>query len=171
MTKAFKAGDRVTVARKDDETCWTYGLTGTVVMQRSSKDTWRREGDLDMLVEFSKEDSNGEGHDDKADDNRTTRWWITSDNLDPSDDVLTLGETEEFTTKHFRAGSQSSRILAHLLSGKSITNGECRLVYGDWRLSDIIFKIREAGFEVNTTIKEDAVGHKYASYTLAAKAA
>lgn len=172
MTKAFKAGDKVLVARGDDETDWTTGLTGKVVATKK-KTVW---GDLNVLVEFSEKDADGRGHNDDGEGGdehpgKLNRWWVEDVNLDPVvEDVLTLG-TPEFTTKHFRAGSQSSRILAHLLAGKTISQGKCNIVYGPWRLSDIIFNIRKAGFEVVTTMKTDESGHEYASYSLAAKAA
>lgn len=164
----FKNGDRVTVSKADPHFVlgWTKGLTGTVVYDKPFSTL-----DADILIEFSAEDAKEQGHNDKG-GKGDRRWWIKPKDLTKVEDsdVLTLG-TPEFTTSHFRAGSQASHILAHLLSGKSITKGECRLVYGDWQLADIIMKIRRAGFEVNTAIKQDAAGHDYVSYALAAKAA
>lgn len=160
MTKKFKVGDLVTAVNTEDE--WCEGMTGTIVeIDKRAPSIYR--------VDFGPQ-AKYRGHDGGARDGNT--WWLRSGVLKPAEDVLTLGNTEEFTTKHFRAGSQTSRILAHLLKGKSITQGECNLVYGGtWRLSDIILKIRKAGFEVATTMKEDEAGHEYASYSLATKAA
>jgi hypothetical protein len=169
MAKVYKAGDKVRVARRDAETFWTYGLTGTVVVQDVEKKA-RGWDDLDVLVEFSDKDANGQGHDELSDDNSANRWWINGDNLDPVEDVLTLGD-KPFTTAHFRAGSQTSTILSHLLRGKSITNNESMLVYGIYRLSDCIHKIRNAGFDVVTDIRTDEVGRDYSRYTLRTKAA
>jgi len=174
MTKAFKAGDKVLVARRDGDTSWTKGLTGTVVMQKPKKNVYGYLDNLDVLVEFSDKDANGQGHGDKGDgrysSDATNRWWINSDRLDAAEETLTLGD-KPFTTAHFKAGSQTSTILSHLLRGKTITNAESMLNYGIFRLSDCIHKIREAGFDVSMTLKRDEVGRKYASYSLPAKAA
>jgi Helix-turn-helix domain len=61
---------------------------------------------------------------------------------------------------------QPRKILAHLLKGKDITNNESMLVYGIYRLSDCILKIRRAGYEVITDRRRDEVGRQYASYSL-----
>lgn len=79
-------------------------------------------------------------------------------------DTFTIG-TEKFATD-IRLSPQCRKILAHLKDGKTITNNESMLVYHVPRLSDVIFKLREAGYDVSTSMKEDAVGGKYASYKL-----
>jgi hypothetical protein len=61
---------------------------------------------------------------------------------------------------------QPRTILAHMLKGKDITNNESMLVYGIYRLSDCIHKIRTAGYDVVTDVKRDEVGRKYASYKI-----
>lgn len=61
---------------------------------------------------------------------------------------------------------QVRRILAHLESGKSITNNEAMLVYHIPRLSDCIFKLRNAGHKITMEMRKDEVGGKYARYTL-----
>lgn len=165
MTKnSFKIGDVVKVAREDDETYWTHGLTGIVVATQHD-----RCSGLDVLVEFNTKDAKDQGHNDAGgtDDNR---WWIRPACLDLVTDELTIGAVRAPGHGHFRDGSQVSTVLAHLLRGKSITNNESMLVYGIYRLSDCIHKIREAGYDVLTDIKTDEVGRKYSSYHLAAKA-
>jgi hypothetical protein len=70
-----------------------------------------------------------------------------------------------------RLPPQARKVLAHLLAGKSISDLECGGVYRIKRLSDCIFKIRKAGYEVVTDIRKDEGGAKYARYALAAKPA
>lgn len=172
MTK-LQVGDKVVSTYAGRYNPWHKGLTGEVIQDRPTY----------VTVEF--ENHGGQGHDASMCDGKVGRYhFFKADNasfedaycnlkrVEAADNVLTLGDTEEgFTTKHFRAGSQSSRILAHLLKGKSISQGKCNIVYGPWRLSDIILKIRKAGFDVVTTLKKDESGHEYASYTLATKSA
>lgn len=64
---------------------------------------------------------------------------------------------------------QARKILAHLLKGKTITPMESQIVYSIYRLSDCIFKIRKAGYEVKMEQCEDEQGHKYGKYKLDAK--
>lgn len=61
---------------------------------------------------------------------------------------------------------QCRKILAHLLTGRTITNNESMLVYHVARLSDVVFKLRNAGYDIEMTMKVDGVGGKYASYKL-----
>lgn len=79
-------------------------------------------------------------------------------------DTLTIG-TPSFATD-LRLGAQCRKILAHMREGKTITNNESMLVYHVARLSDVIMKLRRAGYSIATTMKEDGVGGKYASYRL-----
>jgi hypothetical protein len=67
---------------------------------------------------------------------------------------------------------QCRKILAHL-EGKNdkgeyrtITNNESMLVYHVSRLSDVVFKLRNAGYAIKMTMKTDGVGGQYASYQL-----
>lgn len=62
---------------------------------------------------------------------------------------------------------QARVILAHLEAGKHITNSKAMLVYHISRLSDCVLKIRRAGHDVRTVMREDEVGGRYASYYLA----
>lgn len=61
---------------------------------------------------------------------------------------------------------QVRKILAHLETGKTITNNESMLVYHVSRLSDVILKLRRAGYDISMTMKVDGIGGKYASYKL-----
>jgi hypothetical protein len=61
---------------------------------------------------------------------------------------------------------QVRKILAHLLTGKTITNNESMLVYHVSRLSDVVLKLRRAGYDIQMTMKVDGIGGKYASYKL-----
>jgi hypothetical protein len=61
---------------------------------------------------------------------------------------------------------QARKILAHLKSGKTISPEEARTVYAVYRLAASIHEIRQIGYKVKTTNKEDAAGHRYARYEL-----
>jgi hypothetical protein len=43
---------------------------------------------------------------------------------------------------------------------------EALVSYGIYRLSDIVFRLRNLGFGIDTEIKNDGAGHKYARYSL-----
>lgn len=65
---------------------------------------------------------------------------------------------------------QCRKVLAHLETKggtATITAHESMLVYHVSRLSDVIMKLRDAGYDITTTMKVDGVGGKYASYRLA----
>jgi hypothetical protein len=53
---------------------------------------------------------------------------------------------------------QVRKILAHLLTGKTITNNESMLVYHVSRLSDVVLKLRRAGYDIQMTMKVDGIG-------------
>ena len=80
-------------------------------------------------------------------------------------DTLTIGTAKY--SDDLRLTPQARKILAHLKAGNTITNAESMLVFHIFRLSDCILKIRRAGYDVAMTVKQDAVGGKYASYKLA----
>ena len=61
---------------------------------------------------------------------------------------------------------QAKVILRHLEKGKSITPMESLIVYGIYRLSDCIYKIRNAGHDVLTHDRKDERGKKYGEYQL-----
>lgn len=78
--------------------------------------------------------------------------------------TMTLGTTS--LANDISLPRQARIILAHLEAGKHITNSKAMLVYHISRLSDCILKIRRAGHDVRTEMREDEVGGKYASYYL-----
>lgn len=82
-------------------------------------------------------------------------------------DTLTIGTPN--LANDLSLPPQARKILAHLLTGKTITPLESTMVYHIPRLSDCIFKIRNAGYDVTMTLKADEVGGKYASYKLVSK--
>ena len=61
---------------------------------------------------------------------------------------------------------QAKTILRHLEKGKTISPLEALMVYGIYRLSDCIFKIRNAGHDVITHDRVDERGRKYGDYQL-----
>lgn len=62
--------------------------------------------------------------------------------------------------------SRTDQVRAHLLSGKTITQGEALLLGYGTRLSSSIHKLRERGYDIRTTMKEDIHGYPYAEYAL-----
>jgi hypothetical protein len=64
---------------------------------------------------------------------------------------------------------QCRKILAHLEDPRNdgtVTNMESMGVYHVFRLSDVILKLRRAGYCIKTEIKTDGIGGQYASYRL-----
>lgn len=57
-------------------------------------------------------------------------------------------------------------ILKHLKKRNTISPMEALTAYGTMRLAARIFDLRTAGFNIETTMHQDEVGHKYARYTL-----
>lgn len=60
--------------------------------------------------------------------------------------------------------TQTQTVLNHLKHRGSISPMEALVSYGIYRLSDNIYKLREAGFGIDTVVKKDEAGHKYARY-------
>lgn len=88
-------------------------------------------------------------------------------------DTFTIGTTSDLVAE-VNLGKQCRTILTHLKDPKfhgTITNLEAMTVYHVSRLSDVIMKLRRKGYDITTTIKEDGVGGKYASYKLVEKTA
>lgn len=79
--------------------------------------------------------------------------------------TLTLGITS--LASDLSLPPQARKILAHMEAGKTITPMKALNVYGIYRLSDCVFKIRNAGHGVCTLNCVDEGGHKYAKYFLA----
>lgn len=61
---------------------------------------------------------------------------------------------------------QTRTILRHLEKRGSISPMEALMAYGCTRLAARIHELREAGFEIGTTMRTDAAGHRYARYKL-----
>ena len=55
-----------------------------------------------------------------------------------------------------RADNQTTRVLAHLMSGRSITSMQAIELYGCTRLADKIHKLRKAGYDI-VTLQRDGV--------------
>lgn len=64
--------------------------------------------------------------------------------------------------------TQQDEILAHLRRRKTVTPVEALVVYGVYRLSDVIFRLRHRGYRIATTMKRDDKGRRYAEYHLLA---
>jgi len=65
--------------------------------------------------------------------------------------------------------SQKTKILKHLEEGKPITPIDALDLYGCFRLSDVIFKLKQEGHDIQTNMVENQNGKKFASYTLMSK--
>jgi len=63
--------------------------------------------------------------------------------------------------------SQSDKIKQLLHTGKTVTPGEALLVFGCFRLAARIKELRSDGLVIETVLKADANGKRYASYRLA----
>lgn len=79
-------------------------------------------------------------------------------------DTMTIGNST--LANDLKLSPQCKTILRHLEKGKSITLMESLMVYSISRLSDVIFKIRNAGHDVICDIRHDERGHEYGRYTL-----
>lgn len=58
------------------------------------------------------------------------------------------------------------QVLAHLLSGKTLTQGEGILLGYGTRIAVSINRLRERGHSITTKMKEDIHGYPYAEYSL-----
>jgi hypothetical protein len=66
-----------------------------------------------------------------------------------------------------RSESQQRMVARHLQEGKSITPLEALTMYGAFRLSAIIFDLKnEEGMDIRTDMVTDDEGRRYAKYTL-----
>lgn len=66
--------------------------------------------------------------------------------------------------KDLKLTPQAKTVLRHLTNRKSISPMEALITYSISRLASCIHEIRSAGYLVQTMIKHDEQGHKYASY-------
>jgi hypothetical protein len=62
--------------------------------------------------------------------------------------------------------AQKASILAHLLSGKTISQAEARQVYGVERLASRIFELKQDGHTVVDEDRFDEMGKRYTRYRL-----
>lgn len=62
--------------------------------------------------------------------------------------------------------SQRKTIVRHLKDRGTISPMEALVSYGIYRLAAIIHSLREDGWGINTEMKKDGNGHKYARYSL-----
>lgn len=154
----FKVGDKVISREKNS---WTTGLTGVVIPP------YRGEEHLKLvLVRFA--NAGGQGHrKDVLESRGFSNWYINANDLKlaPKADTFTIGTTADLTTD-INLPARLRRILGHLKAGKRITNVEGQTVYGEYRLSDVIHKLRGAGYDIITTVKKDEAGRRYSSYQL-----
>jgi hypothetical protein len=81
-------------------------------------------------------------------------------------DTITLGVPT--IADDLRLKPQARKILAHLRSGQSISPLEAQNVYAVYRLAASICEIKKLGYKIDGVIKQDASGHKYKRYSLAA---
>ena len=79
-------------------------------------------------------------------------------------DIMTIGNST--LANDLKLPPQAKTILRHLEKGKSITPMESLIVYGIYRLSDCIFKLRNAGHDILTADRTDERGKKYGEYRL-----
>lgn len=62
--------------------------------------------------------------------------------------------------------SQRERVLQYMKQGHSISQKEAIEMFGAYRLSSIIYRIREEGYNVITVPTKDKVGGIYATYKI-----
>ena len=59
-----------------------------------------------------------------------------------------------------------AKVAGHLVGKKSITSWKAIELYQATRLADIIFKLKQQGWVIMTTIKQEEDGPRYAVYRL-----
>lgn len=62
--------------------------------------------------------------------------------------------------------TRTQQVLAHLTSGRTLTQGEAVLLGYGTRLSSTIEKLRKRGHNIVTTMKTDINGYPYGEYRL-----
>lgn len=81
--------------------------------------------------------------------------------------AITMTET---TLAHdLKLPAQAKTILRHLEKGKTITPLESLMVYGISSLAYCIYRIREAGHDVEMVLCKDERQHGYGKYSLKTK--
>jgi hypothetical protein len=144
---AFKAGDKVRIARSSQSDCENLiGQTGTLIG-----------GEGNFCIVFDGEPS-GTWTFDKYEGHTGKRgWYVDAADLERVTPSLA-------TALSLHKGDRT--ILAHLEAGKPITPMKALVVYGYSRLASHIHRLRNAGYNIASTSLTDEAGHKYASYSL-----
>ena len=62
--------------------------------------------------------------------------------------------------------NQTAKILEYLESGKTISPAEALVWAGSFRLAARIKDLRDAGYNIETAMKRDSNGRRYARYRL-----
>ena len=62
--------------------------------------------------------------------------------------------------------TQKDSVIAHLKQGLEITPLDALEQYGIFRLSAIIFNLKQEGYNIKTTMVKNKYGKKFASYKL-----
>lgn len=57
-------------------------------------------------------------------------------------------------------------VLAHLGKKPSLTPLEAHHLYSEMRLADVIYELKSRGYRINTEMRRDPNGRKYARYTM-----
>lgn len=65
--------------------------------------------------------------------------------------------------------TQDAQVIRHLMSGKSLTPIEALDLYGSFRLSSIIYRLRYRGYDIRTEMVTIRKGTRVARYTLIQK--
>jgi hypothetical protein len=63
-----------------------------------------------------------------------------------------------------KTDSQPTAILRHMMEGRTISPLEALGVYKTYRLAAVIHRLREEGFNIETRIKRDPKGRRFAEY-------
>jgi len=71
------------------------------------------------------------------------------------------------TTTVEKPATQKEHVLAHLQDKGAISPWVALGVYGIFRLASRIDELRQEGYEIQTNMKKDARGKRYAEYVLA----
>lgn len=82
-------------------------------------------------------------------------------------ETITLG-VKPSIADDLRLKPQARRVLSHLKSGHALTHLEAQAVYGIWSLSSRVSELKSVGYKVKRQLKNDAMGKRYASYSMAA---
>lgn len=61
---------------------------------------------------------------------------------------------------------QKDRVLNHLKSGKTITPMEALIEYGTMSLQYHIYKLREEGYDIRTTMRQSLNKKRFAEYKM-----